>query len=25
VNQYREARDYEALECYILKHLLGVK
>jgi xylose isomerase len=25
VRQYREARDYEALECYILKHLLGVK
>ena len=25
VREYREARDYEALECYILKHLLGVK
>ncbi len=25
VQQYRDARDYEALELYILKHLLGVK
>jgi xylose isomerase len=24
VEQFREARDYEALECHILKHLLGV-
>jgi xylose isomerase len=25
VGQYREARDYEALELYVLKHLMGVK
>ena len=25
VQQYRDARDYEALECYTLKHLMGVK
>ncbi len=25
VQQYRDARDYEALECHVLKHLLGVK
>lgn len=25
VTQYREARDYEALELYTLRHLLGVK
>jgi xylose isomerase len=25
VQQYRDARDYEALELYILKHLMGVK
>lgn len=25
INQCREARDYEALELYILKHLLGVR
>ncbi len=24
VQQYRDARDYEALEIHILKHLLGV-
>ena len=25
VQQYRDARDYEALELYILRHLMGVK
>lgn len=25
VQQYRDAQDYEALECHVLKHLLGVK
>jgi xylose isomerase len=25
VGEYREARDYEALELYVLKHLMGVK
>jgi xylose isomerase len=25
VGQYREGRDYEALELYVLKHLMGVK
>lgn len=25
VGQFRDARDYEALELYLLKHLMGVK
>jgi xylose isomerase len=25
VQQYRDARDYEALELYILKHIMGLK
>jgi xylose isomerase len=25
VQQFREARDYEALELYVLKHLMGLK
>jgi xylose isomerase len=25
VQQYRDARDYEALEAYTLKHLMGAK
>jgi xylose isomerase len=25
VAQYRDARDYEALELYILRHLMGVR
>jgi xylose isomerase len=25
VQQFRDARDYEALELYILKHLMGIK
>ena len=25
VAQYRDARDYEALELYVLKHLMGLK
>ena len=25
IQQFRDARDYEALECYTLKHLMGVK
>jgi xylose isomerase len=24
VEQYRSARDYEALEVYILRHLMGI-
>jgi xylose isomerase len=25
VQQFRDARDYEALELHVLKHLMGVK
>ena len=25
VQQFRDARDYEALELYILRHLMGIK